>query len=195
MKLDRVATGHPILGKLKLAAFGMVSRQRAPDVVRVLLYRPELFGKNFATYVHSLLRGASEWTVGERELFAAWVSRTNDCRFCLTSHRVVAERALGQELVEAVFNDLETAPIADGTRAVLQMIGVLVRDPGGFGPEHVRPALDAGVSRDALEQAIHITNAMCIVNLLADGLGFEVPGLAAFERMAGALLRHGYQVV
>ena len=32
-------------------------------------------------YTHALMRGPSEWTVGERELFAAFVSRVNQCPF------------------------------------------------------------------------------------------------------------------
>jgi hypothetical protein len=31
--------------------------------------------------VHEALRGPSEWSVGERELFAAYTSKLNHCRF------------------------------------------------------------------------------------------------------------------
>ena len=37
-----------------------------------------------------MLRGPSDWTVGERELIAAFVSNLNQCRFCTTSHGAVA---------------------------------------------------------------------------------------------------------
>lgn len=53
----------------------------APDVVRALAYRPELFGAPFSTAIDTLLRGPSDWTIGERELFAAFVSRQNKCPF------------------------------------------------------------------------------------------------------------------
>jgi hypothetical protein len=46
-----------------------------------MLYRPEFFGKPYGDLVHLLLRGPSDWSVGERELFAAFTSHLNTCRF------------------------------------------------------------------------------------------------------------------
>jgi hypothetical protein len=53
----------------------------APDVTRVLTYRPELFGMPFSLCLEAVMRGPSDWSVGERELFAAFVSRKNQCPF------------------------------------------------------------------------------------------------------------------
>jgi hypothetical protein len=52
-----------------------------PDVVRVLSYRPEMFGTSLSTCLEDVMRGPSDWSVGERELFAAFVSRKNQCPF------------------------------------------------------------------------------------------------------------------
>jgi hypothetical protein len=52
-----------------------------PDVVKTCLYRREFFGKHYGEVVHRVMRGQSEWTVGERELFAAFTSRLNQCPF------------------------------------------------------------------------------------------------------------------
>lgn len=46
---------------------------------RVLIYRAEIFGLAFSKYIQEVLRGPSEWSVGERELFAAFVSQKNHC--------------------------------------------------------------------------------------------------------------------
>ena len=53
----------------------------ALDVVKVLNYRPELFGRAFSSLTQVLLRGESAWAVGERELFAAYTSHLNKCPF------------------------------------------------------------------------------------------------------------------
>jgi len=58
-----------------------VSGFRAPDVVRTLQYRPQFFGRPHRAHTHEAMRGASAWSVGERELFAAFVSRLNRCEF------------------------------------------------------------------------------------------------------------------
>jgi hypothetical protein len=51
------------------------------DIRRMLSYRPELFGHSFSVYLQAALRGPSDWSIGERELFAAFVSRTNQCTY------------------------------------------------------------------------------------------------------------------
>jgi hypothetical protein len=51
------------------------------DVVRTLLYRSEVFGRPFSDAVDLSLRGDSDWTSAERELFAAFVSSLNQCLF------------------------------------------------------------------------------------------------------------------
>jgi hypothetical protein len=51
------------------------------SVATMLQYRPELFGAPFSEALQDLMRGPSEWTVAERELFAAFVSSLNQCPF------------------------------------------------------------------------------------------------------------------
>lgn len=53
----------------------------ALGVVKTLLYRPELFGGPFSEELHVVMRGPSQWTPAERELFAAFASHLNQCLF------------------------------------------------------------------------------------------------------------------
>ena len=59
----------------------VMMRGPAPGVIRTLLYRPHFFGKKMSRLTHDVMRGDSEWSVGERELFAAFVSSLNQCLF------------------------------------------------------------------------------------------------------------------
>jgi len=52
-----------------------------PDVLKTLHYRPELFGRPFSDALELAMHGESDWSVGERELFAAFVSSLNQCPF------------------------------------------------------------------------------------------------------------------
>jgi hypothetical protein len=52
-----------------------------PDVLKTLHYRPELFGRPFSDTLELAMHGPSDWSVGERELFAAFVSSINQCPF------------------------------------------------------------------------------------------------------------------
>jgi hypothetical protein len=81
MRLRKLETGHPLKIKLMLRLRKLLSGSEPPDVVKLLMYRPEHFGRPFSELLQSALRAPSQWTVGERELFAAFTSRLNECRF------------------------------------------------------------------------------------------------------------------
>ena len=66
---------------MRLAVIREVASERDFDVVRTIAYRSELFGAPFSRALQGVMRGPSEWEVGERELFAAFVSGQNQCPF------------------------------------------------------------------------------------------------------------------
>jgi hypothetical protein len=51
------------------------------DISRALRYRPELFGEPISEYFQEVMKGPSEWSEAERELFAAFVSKLRQCPF------------------------------------------------------------------------------------------------------------------
>lgn len=81
MRIQKVASGHSLGGRLKLGFIRVASGRRVPDVVRTLMYRPEYFGAPFSALTQQVLRGPSGWTPCERELFASFTARLGDCEF------------------------------------------------------------------------------------------------------------------
>jgi hypothetical protein len=51
------------------------------DISLALRYRPELFGEPISAYFQEAMKGPSEWSEAERELFAAFVSKLRQCPF------------------------------------------------------------------------------------------------------------------
>ena len=80
MRLRILETGHRPLQKFFLA---LIKRYigEVPGPVLTMSYRRELFGRFFAASLHEGMRGAKEWRLGEVELFAAFVSKLNQCPF------------------------------------------------------------------------------------------------------------------
>ena len=79
MRLRILDEGHTAEQK---QAFQQMEAQgrRIGDMTRLLAYRPAFFGAAFSAFVDEALHQPSaHWTQGERELFAAFVSRLNDC--------------------------------------------------------------------------------------------------------------------
>ena len=80
MRLKTVHAGHRLRDRMLLGVM-RVMMGHAPGVVRTLLYRKEFFGRSFSALTQQVMRGPSAWSVGEREMFAAFVSRLNQCVF------------------------------------------------------------------------------------------------------------------
>jgi hypothetical protein len=59
----------------------LLQDQPVSDIRRTLTYRADMFGQPFSAYLQAVLRGPSDWSVGERELFAAFASRKNQCEY------------------------------------------------------------------------------------------------------------------
>ena len=81
MRLTCVETGHDAREAAALDAMRATTGREPVDVLKTLHYRPEIFGRPFSVALDLAMRGPSEWTSGERELFAAFVSSLNQCPF------------------------------------------------------------------------------------------------------------------
>jgi hypothetical protein len=81
IRLDCVDRGHEPEQAAVLAAIRERSGREPLGVVKTLLYRGEIFGTPFSDELDDVMRGPSDWTAGERELFAGFASHLNQCLF------------------------------------------------------------------------------------------------------------------
>ena len=81
MRLRILRTGLSVRTRFALGVARLWLSDGTLDVARTLMYRPEFFGTPFCVAGEALMRGPSEWSVGERELMGAFTSRLNDCEY------------------------------------------------------------------------------------------------------------------
>lgn len=93
MRLRILDSSHSFGTKAIFALIRMVSRKPVLDVVKLVSYRPDFYGKPMSKFTHAAMRGPSAWSVGDRELMAAFIPRTNQCEFC-TKHTLRLPRGL-----------------------------------------------------------------------------------------------------
>ncbi len=96
--LIRVFSGHPVV-----------------DAVKLALYRPSFYRGGGLT--QEAMRGPSDWSVADRELMAAFVSKVNNTEFCIAAHTATSALAYKDGAkVSAALADLETAPLTEPLR-------------------------------------------------------------------------------
>jgi hypothetical protein len=154
------------------------------DVIKLVKYRADFYGGPMQGVTHEAMRGPSAWSVGDRELMAAFVAKTNEFVWCTRAHVAVAEGAYRDRVkVSAVLSHLDTAAIEEPLRATLRMLRKLTREHA-VNADDMRAVVAAGVSREQLEDALAVCFSFNTIGRLADAFGFFVPGPKAFE--AGA---------
>lgn len=195
MRLNGIKARHALVPRLRLLMMRVMSGYEAEDVVHVLLYRREFFGRPFAALVQSVLRGPSSWSVGERELFATRVSLANRCAFCAASHRPIAELAMGKGPVSTALDGPASGGAVDPRAlAMLPFLAKLAERPSSVTADDIDTLRRQGLDDGRIEDGIRICALFGVINRIANALDFEVPSVAQLERSAGFLLRFGYRI-
>ena len=192
MRLAILDSGHSFGTKALFALIRTVSRQPVLDVVKLVKYRADFYGGPMQGVTHEAMRGPSAWSVGDRELMAAFVAKTNGCEWCTKAHSAVAEGAYRDgKKVFTVLSDQTTA-IEEPLRATLRMLSKLTREHT-VDADDIGTVLAAGASRQQIEDALAVCFSFNAIGRLADTFGFVVPGPKAFQAGAKYLLAHGYR--
>ncbi len=193
MRPDVLNHGYGRGTKLLFGVIRLFSGHPVPDAAKLVFYRPDFYGARAKEFTHEAMRGQSAWSIGDRELMAAYVSVVNESAFCVGAHTATARLSYQDgPRVAAVLADLDSAPIEEPLRATLRMLGKLTRD-GEVGAQDMREVLAAGVSPQQVEDALAVCAAFNTTDRLADAFAFELLTPEAFESGAKYLLKRGYR--
>ena len=108
MRPDILNHGYNPATKLLFAVIKLFSGQPLPDAAKLTFYRPGFYGAQAKAFTHETMRGPSAWSVADRELMAAFVSKVNQSAFCIGAHTATAAQAYQDGAkVQAVLADLE----------------------------------------------------------------------------------------
>lgn len=193
MRLQILDSGHGFGTKALFALIRTVSRQSVLDIIKLVKYRSDFYGAPMSVVTQEAMRGPSTWSVGDRELMAAFVAKTIQCEFCTKTHAAVAQKAYGdQEKVSSLIAGLDAPVMEEPLRATLLMLDKLTREHT-VSVDDIRAVLAAGASRQQIEDALAVCFSFNVIGRLADAFGFFVPGPEAFEAGAKYLLARGYR--
>jgi uncharacterized peroxidase-related enzyme len=165
-----------------------------PGIRSLVLFRPET-GQHLYELAQVLLRGESPLSEADRELIAAYVSYRNDCVFCSSSHAAAARCLYGSEsgVVDAVLKDLQTSPISEKMKALLNIAGKVQVLGKEVSPEDIAAARALGASDRELHDTVLIAATFCMFNRYVDGLASLTPvDSEEYRAMGQRMAANGY---
>ncbi len=191
MRLAILDHGHSLRTKAIFMLIRIFSGHTVVDAVKLALYRPGFYRAGGLT--HEVMRGPSPWSVADRELMAAFVSKVNGTEFCIAAHTATAALAYNDaRKVSLTLADVESAPVTEPLRATLRMLGKLTRE-NKLDAGDVGAVLAAGASEQQIKDALGVAFAFNVTDRLADVFNFAVDDPAAINAGAKYLLARGYR--
>ena len=141
-----------------------------------------------------IMRGKSNFTHAQKELFAAYVSGLNACSFCYGSHVAVAENfGVSPKTVEALLEDIASAPIDIDEKPLFNYLKKLTLSASKLTQKDADEVIKAGWLEEDLQEVILIGCLFNFYNRLLDGHGVK-GNRAIYHFGANHLHKNGYGV-
>jgi len=167
--------------------------EHLPGITGLLEYRKDSAAP-IRELTQILLRGPSTLSEAERELIATIVSHRNECTFCVTAHAAAVNLLLGESVTaEMVRTDINTAPVSDKMKALLQIAAHTQESGLSVTPTDIQNAKEAGATEVEIHDTVLIAALFSLYNRYVDGLATVTPTDPAFYTGLGErITTHGY---
>ena len=99
---------------------------------------------------------------------------------------------MAQVIQGGLTGEWQTATLREEVRAILPFLEKLTLSPDEAGAEDVRKLREAGLSSEAIRDAIYVCAAFNVIDRIADAFAFEVPAPDHVRNAARFLLKTGY---
>ncbi len=141
-----------------------------------------------------IMRGESNFSNAQKEVFAAYVSGLNACAFCYGSHAAVANNfGVDTKVIETLIQNIDAAPINENEKPIFKYLKKLTLSSSKLILEDAEAVYAAGWSEKDLQDVILIGSLFNFYNRLLDGHG--VKGNPAIYQFGGEhLYKRGYSV-
>jgi uncharacterized peroxidase-related enzyme len=145
-------------------------------IVELLFYKGPS-GNALSHLAHTILKGPSPLTSGERELIASYVSWLNNCEFCHKSHSASANEHLGDngKAVACIVTDPSTAPVSEKMKWLLKIAGKVQVSGREVTQDLIDSAKKAGATDEEIHDAVLVAAAFCMYNRYVDGMHTTLP--------------------
>lgn len=99
---------------------------------------------------------------------------------------------MAQVVAPGMNGEWKTGLLRPEVQAILPFLDKLTLEPDAVGPADVQELRAAGLSDEAIRDAIYVCAAFNVIDRVADAFGFEVPPPDLLRAASRFLLKKGY---
>ena len=170
-------------GKVKT----LYDRVKGPDnnvdnIMMMHSLRPHSMEAHMTMYKYVLHHTGNSIPKWFLETLGVWVSRLNDCDYCVEHHfsgltRLLSDDAKSTSILKAIeARNIDLAPLNDAEKMAMEYARQVTRDPGGMQELIVHQLRDAGYSDGEILEINQVTAYFNYANRTVLGLGCSIDG-------------------
>ena len=170
-------------GKVKT----LYDRVKGPDnnvdnIMMMHSLRPHSMEAHMTMYKYVLHHTGNNIPKWFLETLGVWVSRLNDCDYCVEHHfsgltRLLSDDAKSASIRKAIeARNIDLAPLSDAQKVAMEYAHQVTRDPGGMQEHIVHQLRDAGYSDGEVLEINQVTAYFNYANRTVLGLGCSIDG-------------------
>ena len=170
-------------GKVKT----LYDRVKGPDsnvdnIMMMHSLRPHSMEAHMTMYKYVLHHTGNRIPKWFLETLGVWVSRLNDCDYCVEHHfsgltRLLSDDAKSAGIRKAIeARNIDLAPLNDAQKVAMEYARQVTRDPGGMQEHIVHQLRDAGYSDGEILEINQVTAYFNYANRTVLGLGCSIDG-------------------
>ena len=170
-------------GKVKT----LYDRVKGPDnnvdnIMMMHSLRPHSMEAHMTMYKYVLHHTGNSIPKWFLETLGVWVSRLNDCDYCVEHHfsgltRLLSDDAKSASIRKAIeARNIDLAPLNDAQKVAMEYARQVTREPGGMQEHTVNQLRDAGYSDGEVLEINQVTAYSNYANRTVLGLGCSIDG-------------------
>ena len=165
----------------------LYDRVKGPDnnvdnIMMMHSLRPHSMEAHMTMYKYVLHHTGNSIPKWFLETLGVWVSRLNDCDYCVEHHFAGLERLLSDDAKSAAIRraiearDIDRAPLDDPQKVAMEYARQITRDPGGMQEGIIHRLRDAGYTDGEILEINQVTAYFNYANRTVLGLGCSIDG-------------------
>ncbi len=136
---------------------------------------PRIPGEVMAACFQEVMRECTQWTKPEVELFAAMISKSNNCPYRLIVHADTASLGMDKPVVDTTsLESWRTAQISEQLGSALTFIEKLTKTPDKITSDDIQVLQKISISIKGIQEIAYIVFCFNTINGIANAFNFEL---------------------